>query len=254
ERTRSLAQRGYASQEVLDQRIAAARNASARHAAAVDGLAVAAAERMQIVAQRGELDLRLARTEIRSPVDGVVSRRLARLGAIAAMNGEALFRVIAQGEVELEAEVPEQRLPMIRAGQKTTIEIAGTPPLSGAVRLVPAEVDRATRLARIRISLPAEARPRVGLFARGVVEIDRRRAVSLPLSAVLFDQDGARVQVVRDDRIVTRTVVLGITAGGRVEIRDGLGEGAIVVLRAGAFLRDGDAIAPIAEPEAGPRS
>lgn len=254
ERTRSLAQRGYASREVLDQRIAAARNASARHAAAGDGLAVAVAERLQIAAQRGELELRLARTEIRAPVDGVVSRRMARIGAIAGMSGEPLFRVIAQGEVELEAEVPEQRLPMIRTGQTATIEIAGMPPAPGQVRLVPAEVDRATRLARIRISLPAEANPRVGLFARGVVEIDRRRGVSLPLSAILFDQDGARVQVVRDDRIETRTVTLGIAAGGRVEIRDGLAEGALVVLRAGAFLRDGDAIVPIAEPEAGPRS
>ncbi|MBL8700956.1 MAG: efflux RND transporter periplasmic adaptor subunit [Alphaproteobacteria bacterium] len=254
ERSRSLAQRGFASQEVLDQRLAAARNAAARLASAHDGLAVAAAERHQTLAQRGEIELRIARTEIRAPIDGIISRRQARIGAIAGMTGDPMFRLIARGEVEFEAEVPEQRLAAIRTGQKVVLEIAGVPPIAGSVRLVPAEVDRLTRLARIRVALPSEAALRVGLFARGVVEIDRRRAISLPLSAIVFDSDRARVQVVRENRISTRPVVLGISTGGRVEIRDGLADGDLVVLRAGAFLRDGDAITPVVEPETAGRS
>lgn len=254
ERSRSLAQRGFASQEVLDQRLSAARNAAARLAAAHDGLALAEADRLQTLAQRSELELRLARTEIKAPVDGVISRRNGRIGAIAAMSGEALFRLIANGEIEFEAEVPEQRLAAIRPGQAVTVEMTGAAPITGKVRIVPAEVDRLTRLARIRVALPVEAALRVGQFARGVVTIDRRRAVSLPLSALVFDQDQARVQIVRDGRIATRVVHLGITAAGRVEIRDGVSDGELVVLRAGAFLRDGDAITPVVESEPVPRS
>jgi len=37
---------------------------------------------------------------------------------------------------------------------------------------------------------------------------------------------------------------VGLTEGGDVEIRDGLGEGEAVVMRAGAFLRDGDRVRP----------
>ena len=41
--------------------------------------------------------VRIARTDVVTPVAGVVSRRTARLGAMAMWAGEALFRVIADG-------------------------------------------------------------------------------------------------------------------------------------------------------------
>ena len=40
-----------------------------------------------------------------------------------------------------------------------------------------------------------------------------------------------------------------MTAGGLVEVKDGLKEGDVVVARAGTFLRDGDVVRPIV-PEA----
>jgi len=128
-------------------------------------------------------------------------------------------------------------------------------PVQGRVRLVPAEIDRMTRLARVRVALPDGATPdgatlRVGQFARGLVEVDRRTAITLPLSAVVFDQDRTSVQIVRAGKVETRSVTLGINAGGRVEIRDGLEAGERVVLRAGAFLRDGDAVSPVLTEDA----
>ena len=54
-----------------------------------------------------ELNLRLARTEIRAPEAGIVSRRTARVGMTASASGEPLFRLIARGEIELEGEVIE---------------------------------------------------------------------------------------------------------------------------------------------------
>ena len=42
-----------------------------------------------------------------------------------------------------------------------------------------------------------------------------------------------------------RNVVLGVIDNGNAEIREGLNEGDNVIVRAGAFLRDGDAIAPV---------
>ncbi len=250
DRSRALARSGIASQEILDQRISASRSAVARLAATRDGLVFAEAEERQVRAQRAELELRLARTEIKSPVDGVISRRIGRIGGLTAMNADALFRIVAKGEIELEGEVPESRLGALKSGQSVRVEIAATAPVEGFVRLVPAEIDRTTRLARVRVALPDGAGLRVGQFARGLVEIDRRTAITLPLSAVVFDQETTSVQIVRAGKVEARRVTLGINAGGRVEIRDGVATGDQIVLRAGAFLRDGDAVSPVLTEDA----
>jgi hypothetical protein len=36
-------------------------------------------------------------------------------------------------------------------------------------------------------------------------------------------------------------------SGGRIEVREGLAEGDVVVARAGALLREGDAVRPVTE-------
>ena len=49
---------------------------------------------------------------------------------------------------------------------------------------------------------------RQGLFARGSIELDRRRALALPLSAVRLDQDQPMVQVLVDGEVQQRPVVI----------------------------------------------
>jgi RND family efflux transporter MFP subunit len=245
ERSQTLARTGITSREALDQRVAAARGAAARLAAAQDGLAVAEADRRQVAAQRRDVELRLARTEIRAPLAGLVSRRSGRLGAIAGMGADALFRIVAGGEVELEAEIPESHLAALAIGQSARIDLTGGGRVTGRVRLLPAEVDRTTRLGRMRVALDPAPGLAVGRFARGAIETGRRTAIALPLSAVRFERDGAAVQLVVDGRVRLRAVRLGSIAGGRAEIREGLREGDVAILRAGAFLRDGDAVRPV---------
>jgi multidrug efflux pump subunit AcrA (membrane-fusion protein) len=97
ERTRTLMKSGNATEAVLEQRTAAARSADGRLAAARNGLSIAEAELTQARALRRELDLKLARTEIRAPEGGIVSRRTARVGSTASGSGEPLFRLIAPG-------------------------------------------------------------------------------------------------------------------------------------------------------------
>ena len=73
------------------------------------------ADRLARDADRQELMVRIGRTEVRAPVSGVVSRRSAKLGATAALAGEPLYRIIADGAIDLDAEVPEQWLPQLKS-------------------------------------------------------------------------------------------------------------------------------------------
>lgn len=251
ERTRQLQRTGAATADALDQRVSAARTAAARLDAATNALALAEADLGLARAQRRDIELRLARTEIKAPVGGTVFRRTARIGALAlgamgAMSGEPLFRIIADSAIELEAEVAEATLARLRPGQPATVEAAGLArPLAGTVRLVAPEVNRTTRLGRVRVALAPEAAPPLGAFGRATVEVARSAGVLVPLSAVLFGRT-ATVQVVRDGVVETRAVVPGLRAEGRIEIREGLAEGEQVVAVSGSFVRGGDRITPVA--------
>jgi HlyD family secretion protein len=246
DRAKPLRQAGHMADSAYDSREQAARTAQAQLVAARDGLTAAEAERAQIEAQRRELSWRRGRTEVLAPADGVISRRMARIGGYAAGAAEPMFRIVAKGEVELDAEVAETRMRALAVGQRAHVDVAGFGEIEGRVRLVSPEVDKSTRLGRVRIFLGDQDGLRVGAFARGRVETASGHGLAIPASAVLYGPDGASVQLVRNNRVETRRIVPGLSAGALVEVRQGLAEGDLVVARSGTFLRDGDAVRPVA--------
>lgn len=248
DRTKALRDSGNASLETFDQRAAVARGSQARLNSAKQALAMAQADLALSQAQGRDIEVRLARTEIKAPKAGIVSRRNARLGAMATLAAaEPLFKIIADGAIELEADVAEVELPNLKIGQAVAVTPAGSEkPLAGTIRLISPEVDRASRLGKLRITLTGNPPVAVGSFARGVIETGRKTSIVLPLSAITYARGGAVVQSVKDGKVTTKKVTLGLIGGGRAEIASGLAEGESVVARAGTFVRDGDAITPIA--------
>lgn len=243
ERTRTLSRTGIASAVTLEQRIAASQGSQGRLAATKGGLELAQADLATARAQAKEIALRRARTEIRAPEGGIINRRTARVGATATAVGEPLFRLIARGEIELEGEVPETALPRLAIGNPAELDLDEGRTLKGRVRRVYPEVDRATRLGKVRVSLDPEAKLHIGAFARGRIEVARRNGVAVPLAAVLYAADGsASVLAAVDDKVAVRKVTTGLSTQGFTEIRTGLDGGELVVARAGSFLRDGDKI------------
>ena len=249
ERTRTLVQQSAASQAQLDQKLNLANAAKSQLQAAKDATRVAQADKANLEAQRRELLVRIARTEVKAPADGLISRRSAKLGAMATAAGEPLFRIIQDGAIELEAEVQETRLPLLKTGQAVTIQLASGQTISGSLRLIAPEVNQTTRLGRLRIALSAKADNWIGTFARGQIEIRRSQSILVPSSSVLYPNGTASVQTLDGNRIVERKVELGITTGSFIEIRSGLADQTRVITRAGAFLRDGDLITPVMEGE-----
>jgi HlyD family secretion protein len=245
DRAKPLKNSGYLSASTYDQREAAAKSSQAQLVASHDGLKLSEAEKAQVEAQRRELLWRRANTEVRAPADGLVSRRTARIGGMASGVAEPLFRIVLRSEVELDAEVIETELAKMSAGQKAKINVAGVGDVTGTVRLVSPEVDKTTRLGRVRIFLGDDVRLRIGSFARGTVDTAQGRGLAVPTSAVVFDAEGAFVQVVRDGHVARSNIATGLISRGRVEVREGLAAGDIVVAKAGTFLRDGDAVRAI---------
>lgn len=243
ERARALVKTGNATAVILEQRISTTQSNQGKLAAARGGLQLAQAELASAKAQAAEIAVKRARTEIRAPESGIVNRRTARIGATATAIGEPLFRLIARGEIELEGEVPETAMPRLKVGDPARLDLIEGRTLAGRVRRIDPEIDRATRLGKVRISLAPDPALRIGAFARGRVEVARRTGVTVPLSAVLYRADGsANVLIARDGKVEARRIVPGLSAAGYLEVRSGIAADEAVVARASSFLRDGDRV------------
>jgi HlyD family secretion protein len=233
----------------IEQREMAMKTAQAQLSAAQNALSVSEADRKSRDAERQELMVRINRTEVKAPVAGLVSRRSARVGASASTSGEPLFRIIQDGAVDLEADVPEQTLARLAVGMAAELKLPGVEgAVLGRVRLVNQEVDKASRTGKVRIALEDVSRAHIGAFASGQVELARRDGVGVPATALERDGDEARLDVVRDGKVEVRQVKAGVIDGAWVEIQAGLADGENVVARAAAFLRGGDRVR--ATPEA----
>jgi RND family efflux transporter MFP subunit len=243
ERTQKLSAQ-VVSQATIDQRNTAFRSAEAQAAAARAALAAARADMAAREAERRELMVRIGRTDVRAPVAGIVSRRTARVGAVAS-GAEGLFRIVTDGAIDLNAEVAAEDMARLRTGMAASIAAPGQDePIAAKVRLISEEVDPATRTGKVRIALPTDKGLRIGAFASGTVLITARSGIAVPASAVQVGGEGPSVQVVVDGRVERRAVSVGITENRFREILSGVAAGDTVVARAAAFLRPGDLVRP----------
>lgn len=249
ERAEPLKKSGFLSESVYDQRAAAARTTAAQVVAAKDGLKLAEASKQELEAKRREIEWRLSNTEVKAPRAGIVSRRTARIGGLAAGAADPMFRIIANGEIELDAAVIETDLPRIQAGQTAAIDAAGADELQGKVRLVSPEVDRATRLGTVKILIGDRSELRIGSFARATIVTAEGRGIAIPAAAILYSNGTPTVLAVKGDRVEKRSVKTGLRSGDLIEIVEGLVEGDTVVAKAGTFLRDGDHVRPVTGDE-----
>ncbi len=252
DRTRKLSQNGTSTISQLEQANALAQVGRARLNAARQSVAVSQSDVRVVEAQIADIELQLARTGVKSPVAGIVSVKNAKTGAIASGNGDPLFTVIRDGAIELVADISETDIQKARVGQKAVVVVAGgRREIEGRVRLVSPTVDPTTRLGSVHVQIDADSGARSGMYGRASIIVEETEALALPLSAVTTAREGSFARRVEDDVVRQVAIEIGFQDGGFVEIVGGLAAGDVVVAKAGAFVRDGDRIAPVrAEPAA----
>jgi len=185
-------------------------------------------------------------TTVQAPAAGLVGASTAVVGTIASGKGEALFTIITGSEFDLAVQVPARNLAKLKVGQAATIKVIGAEDMEGTVRQIGATVDPNVQLGQAFIAVTSQRPLLVNAAGRASIKTGESCGVAVPLTAILYSSAGTVVQVVRRDRIETRRVETGLMSGGQVEIREGLAEGDTVVARAGALLREGDPVRPVA--------
>ncbi|MBX9456406.1 MAG: efflux RND transporter periplasmic adaptor subunit [Rhizobium sp.] len=229
-----------------EQLRATATASTARVNSAKQAIVASDADLKVIDAQIDDIDLKLARTDVKTTVAGVISQRSAKIGAIAAGAGAPLFTLIRDNAIELNADVSEGDLLKLKPGQVVHMTVAGTSTrVDGKVRTIEPVINATTRLGTVKISIDAPDIARIGMYASAEIVVSERKVLSLPLTAVTAE-DGTMVVRRVVDGIVTMTkVTTGVQDGDFIEISEGLNAKDIVVEKAGAYVRNGDRVAPV---------
>jgi multidrug efflux pump subunit AcrA (membrane-fusion protein) len=175
---------------------------------------------------------------LRAPAAGLVTQVHTIVGAPASPLAGPMFRIAVGNEIELDAEVPSFQILKLNPGATVRISRDDAPDLVGRVRLVSPQIDRATQLGHVRISLTGNPALKVGLFARVNIDAKRSCGVAIPRTAI----DHLTVQVVKGNTVETRNVRVGLVSDSNIEILEGLDVGEVVVADAGSSLHDGDQI------------
>ena len=182
---------------------------------------------------------------VQAPVAGTISGSSATVGAVASGRGEALFNIIARSEYDLIVLVPTSDIAKLAVNQPAAIHIIGAGDVQGIVRRVGPTVEPNSQLGQVFVAITTNRRLLVNSSGRAQIKIGQSCGLAVPLTAILYGTAGTVVQVVKRDRVETKSVEVGLMSGGQVEIKSGLSEGDDVVARAGALLREGDPVRPI---------
>jgi RND family efflux transporter MFP subunit len=227
-RARELREKGFYSSQLNTQYQTAQHTAAARLAAAR--------------ARQQAAEVRMSKTNVLAPDDGVISARSASVGSLT-QPGEELFRLIRGGRLEWRAEVPSSDLASVKAGQLATLTGPGGELVKGKVRAVAPSVDPQTRNGLVYVDLPADSPIRAGMFARGEFQLAQSPALTLPQTAVVLREGFAYAfRLEGSDRVAQTKLQLGRRQGERIEVVSGLMPAARVVENGAGFLADGDVV------------
>lgn len=237
ERAEKLRTAGLATQQNLDDARSSADAAEAQLAAAK--------------AQEEMARTRLAKTEVRSPLDGVIGERMVNPGDYVQNMGSSttMFRIVDNRRLELTVSVPSSQIASVNLGQPLSFITDAVPgrTFQGRVSFINPAADEASRTVKVvAIVENGDGALRSGLFAKGAIVTGERSGVlRIPRSAMLTWDPAARagfVFVVTGDRVQRRAVSTGTAAGDDIEIAKGIAAGESVVTRGAFNLRDGDRV------------
>ena len=227
------AKRSATAQE-LDDATAALRSAEARVAGASARVLQASSAVESAQAASDQASTTASFTAIAAPFNGMVTGKMVEPGNMASP-GTPLLRLEDTRGFRLEVRVDESRAGQIRNGDSVPVFIGtGIAPIQGKVVEVSRAVDADARAFLVKIALPDTPGLRSGEFGRARFAGTLRRALTIPLSAIV--RRGQLTSVFVVDKGIARLRLVNLSES---EVLAGLSESEVVVLSPPAGVTDG---------------
>ena len=189
-----------------------------------------------------EMETMLGYTKLVAPFEGIVTRKLADVGDLAAP-GKPILEMEDPRALRFEADVPEALIGSVKLGAKLPVRVsAAVAPIEGTVVEMAPVADAASRTFLVRLDLPTAEGTRSGQFGRVWVATGESRTIRVPGAALITRGQIEAVFVAEKQHAQLRLVRTGKRADGEVEVLSGLNSGESVVIEGAEQLRDGQPI------------
>lgn len=232
-------------------------------AKAQDGARIKESQRKSIEIKREQIRQKqsdLDKVQIKSPIDGTITRVNAKLGRLATATGDtsspqnrALFIVENLSDLRMKVGISEYDIGKIKIGQKAwiTSDILGSDRIEAeVVRIAPTGESKegsSTKEMVIPVTVSIIKRdPRLiaGITAQATIEINKKdNVLKVPIDAI-YQVDGNNYLAFSQDGIVkTVPVTLGLESVTEAEVNgEGIKEGDMVILNPRTDIKDGDKV------------
>jgi len=199
----------------------------------------------QLTSAKGKLlnsEAQLSYSELRSPINGVITDRPLYPGEMASTT-TPLLTVMDISQVLAKAHVPQSDVLLLHQGDSATIVMAGLDqPVAGKVSLVSLAFDLNSTTVEIWVQAAnPEQQLRPGMAAQiSITAQTLKNALVVPVSALInAKDDDAQVMVVdAQSQAQVRDVKVGIRAGREAQIVSGLKPGEVVIVEGAYGLPD----------------
>jgi HlyD family secretion protein len=217
----------------------------------------------QLAAAKGKFlgaEAQLSYSEIKSPIDGVVTERPQYPGELAAAN-QPLLTVMDLSKLIAKAHIAQTEAVTLKVGDPAEMQLPGLEQkVKGRVSLVSPALDPGSTTIEVWVETtqPGSAlKPGMTVQVQ-IAAATAREALAVPVSAVYKNADGTSFVLVAgaDEKAHAKTVETGLKGASEVQILSGIKEGEAIITSGGYALPDNtqikvEAPAP-AEKDTGP--
>jgi multidrug efflux pump subunit AcrA (membrane-fusion protein) len=199
----------------------------------------------QLAAAKGKFlgaEAQLSYSEIKSPIDGVVTERPQYPGELAAAN-QPLLTVMDLSKLIAKAHIAQSEAAALKVGDPAEMQLPGLEEkVKGRVSLVSPAVDPGSTTIEVWVET---TKPSSALKPGMTVQVQiaaatAQDALAVPASAVYKNADGTSFVLVAgaDEKAHAKTVETGIRGASEVQILSGIKEGEAIITSGGYALPD----------------
>ena len=194
----------------------------------------------------------LRKTQIKAPFDGIVDKIDVRVGEMA-QPGFPIIRLVSMSRMYIKADVSESFVGKFSVGQEVDVYFPSTDvKLESTVRSIGQVINPNNRTFEIEVRIPNDLKVKPNMITViTLADYQNLEALTIPTKIIQDDRLGKFVyKVVKaegKDVVKRLDIDLGITYANETEIKSGLNDGDLLVVKGGLGLTDGGEIKIVEE-------